>query len=153
MGGGPITDRLAQGASTAAKAVSRQFAAPIESADVNQLLADITKLPDGFSPGTTMNGVGTSMGGYVEIPGIPGVGIVRKYCCVLFFPLIPLDLYVVRNWSGSGGVFLGQISTANAAKYVNMKKQSALTFLGGLAVAVVIVGLLCLLALIFGNRR
>jgi hypothetical protein len=116
-------------------------------------MKDLDALPSGFSAGRTVNGIGTSIGGYVGIPGIHGLGIVRKYFCILFIPLIPLDLYLVKDWHGTGGVFLGQISSEKAAKYVNMGKQALATGIGGIAMLIAFIIALLAVAFIFGRIR
>ena len=148
-----LAGRLSQGASAAVRAVSKPLDNPMETVDFAQLLNDISALPSGFSAGRTVNGIGTSIGGYIGIPGIPGLGIVRKYFCIFFIPVIPLGLYIVRDWHGSGGAFLGQISSDKASKYVNMKKLALATVIGGIAMLIVFVGVLLVVAFIFGRIR
>jgi zinc-ribbon domain len=144
---------ISQGATAAIKAVTKPLENPVKTVDAAQLLNDITALPAGFSPGRTVNGLGTSIGGYIGIPGLPGVGIVRKYFCIFFIPVAPLDLYVVQGWSGTGGVFLGQITSDKAAKYINLKTQTLATGIGGVVMLIVFVVVLLLVAFIFGRIR
>ena len=148
-----LAARISQGARTAVRAASKPLENPVGKVDLTQLLNDITKLPSGFSAGKTVNGIGTSIGGYVGIPNIPGLGIVRKYFCILFIPVISLDLYLVKDWHGTGGSFLGKISSDKAAKYVNMKKQGLATAIGGIAMMMVFVVVLLSVAFIFGRIR
>jgi hypothetical protein len=143
-----LAGRLSQGASSAVRAVSKHLNDPVETVGLAELLNDVRKIPSDFSAGETINGTGTSIGGYVGIPGIPGLGIVRKCFCVFFIPLIPLGLYLVKDWDGTGGVFLGQISSDKAAKYVNIRKQALATIIGGIGMLIAFMIALCVLAFI-----
>jgi hypothetical protein len=123
MGNQTIIGRAANAVGATINKISKQLDNPVESADVQQLSKDLIPLPANFSGGTRVNGIGTTTGGYVGIPGIPGYGIVRRYFSIFFIPVILLDLYVVKDWKGNGGIYIGRISTINARKYVNLKKQ------------------------------
>ena len=60
---------------------------------------------------------------------------------------------LVKDWNGTGGVFLGQISSEKAAKYVNMGKQALVTVIGGIAMLIAFIGVLFVVAYIFGRIR
>lgn len=123
--------------STTSKSAATCANATVDMVVLANLLKDIERLPTDFSAGRTVNGIGTSTGGYVSISGAPGLGIVRKYFCVFFIPLIPLGLYVVKDWTGEGGVFLGRISSRKASIYVNIKLQALSTLGHGLGQIIV----------------
>ncbi len=71
----------------------------------------------------SVNGIGTTFGGYVSIRGYPNLGFVKCYICLFFFPVFPLGTYLVKDWDGSGGKFVGEISAENAGRFVSRTKQ------------------------------
>lgn len=130
--GNPLLEGAANAAVRIIGTVDDHLRDPVSNVDIGKFLSDVEPLPKGFKAGTTVNGIGTSVGGHIEISGIPELSIVRKYFCFAFLPVIPMGLYVVKDWNGSGGKFLGRISSENAAKYINLKKQGIATVAGGL---------------------
>jgi hypothetical protein len=141
---------LAKNAQSSIDAINKRFAAPITSVNINELMQDVTPLPKSFSAGRSFNGVGTSIGGFVSIPGHPKLGIVRKYVCFLFIPVIPLGLYLVKDWHGSGGSFIGEIDSEKAEKYINMKKQSLATIFWALCMAGFFIGVITIFSKLKG---
>ncbi|MCC6229992.1 MAG: zinc-ribbon domain-containing protein [Phycisphaerales bacterium] len=148
-----LARRLAHSGRVAANAISGSLNHPATPVDVAQLAKELTEIPPDFSAGWRINGTGTSTGGYTGIPGLPGHGVVRKHFCVLFIPLIPLGLYLVKDWDGNGGVFLGKISSRSAAKYVNLSRQFVFMIIGGIATLIAVFGILYLVALAFGRVK
>lgn len=149
-----IVRRMSKGAASAVETASRPFKNPDQSIDLAQLFNDLEKLPSDFNGGRTVNGIGSSVGGYTEIPGNPGLGIVREYLCIFFIPIFPLGLYLVKDWRGDGGIYLGKISSEKAAKYVSVIRQGGATAIGGIAKAILLlVFVFLMMALIASIRK
>ena len=75
------------------------------------------------STARSVNGIGATFGGYVCIPGFSDLGFVKHYVCLLFIPVFPLGTYLVQNWDGNGGSFIGEISAEDARRFVSGSKQ------------------------------
>ena len=101
----------------------------------------------------TVNGIGVGFGGYVNIPGYGNVGFVKKHVCFLFIPIIPLGTYVVKDWDGSGGKFIGEISAEDAGKFVSLGKQAFYLLLSALMKLVVFCVVLYLFILLMSAMR
>ncbi len=151
LGRNALIRQFSQSAKATIRKVSKPLDNPIEKVDLAQLLNDISKLPSDFSAGRTLNGFGTRVGGYLGIPGISNLGIVRKHFCIFFIPIIPLGLYLVKDWQGTGGVFLGKISSDDASKYINMRMQVIAMITGGIMTLFVFASVIYIMLLIFGK--
>jgi hypothetical protein len=98
------------------------------------------------TPGSvrTANGIGITFGGYVAVPGHSKLGFVKKYFCILYIPIIPLGTYLVKDWDGSGGNFIGEISAQDAERFVSRGKQ-AVALLLSTAMKIIVVAIALLL--------
>jgi hypothetical protein len=87
----------------------------------------------------TANGIGTTFGGYVAIPGHSNLGFVKYYFCILYIPIYPVGTYLVTDWDGNGGRFIGEISPENARRFVSTSKQAAALMLSTVMKLVVVI--------------
>lgn len=91
-----------------------------------------------------INGSGTTFGGYMRLPGYSNIGFIKKYFSLLWIPLIPLGTYLVKNWDGSSGSFVGGIDPQDADQFVEQWKQRTAVGFGAIIRGATI------LAIIFG---
>lgn len=101
----------------------------------------------------TVNGIGFGFGGYVNIPGYSNIGFIKKFFCFLFIPIIPLGTYLVKDWDGSGGKFIGEITAEDAGRFVSVGKQAAFLMFGGLIKLIVFVVAISLVILVMSAIR
>jgi hypothetical protein len=87
----------------------------------------------------TANGIGTTFGGYVTIPGHSKLGFVKYYFCILYIPIFPMGTYLVTDWDGSGGRFIGEIAPENASRFVSTGKQAVSLLLSTVMKLVVVI--------------
>ena len=101
----------------------------------------------------TVNGIGATFAGYVRIPGYSDLGLVKHFACFLFIPLYPLGTYLVKDWDGTGGRFIGKISTEAAERLVSGSRQAAAVVMSTVIKIAVVIFVLFLCSLVFGLIR
>jgi|GEM_PF-2017426 len=112
-------------------------------------LAEVLKYVDrSQTPGNcrTVNGLGITMGGFIPLSGYPNIGFIKRYFSVMFLPLIPMGTYLVVDWDGFSGKFVGKMSDEHVGKFISQGKQAVAVALGAFGRLALVIGMLFLLA-------
>lgn len=113
-------------ASTSARNIKKSITTPFMSPERLSLeeikdLIDLNLIP---SSCFRLNGIGTTFSGCTQVSGYPGLGLIRKYFTIFFIPVIPLGTYLVQDWNGRKGKFVGKVRRGKAKYLVNQKAQT-----------------------------
>jgi len=100
-----------------------------------------------------INGIGTTFGGYMRLPGYSNAGFIKKYFSIFWIPLIPLGTYLVKDWDGSSGSFVGGIAPQDADKFINQWKQRTAVGFGAIGTATTIIAVIVGVSLLFSLFR
>lgn len=124
--------------SVSSKLSSLHSSEPVNIDDVLEYV-DFNKKP---RSSYRMNGLGTTFGGYMRLPGYSTIGFIKKYFSIFWIPLIPLGTYLVKDWDGSSGSFIGSIEPQDANQFVEQWKQRTALGFGAILRGATILGII-----------
>ena len=100
-----------------------------------------------------VNGTGTTFGGHMKLPGFSNLGFIKKYFSIVWIPLFPLGTYLVQDWNGYSGSFIGKIASEDADKFIDQNKQRTAVALGAVATAAKAIALIIGVSLLISSLR
>ena len=132
-------------ASSIANSASSSLKEPFQNPSVSDFdeVLQYVDVENKTGNGYRINGTGTTFGGFIRLPGYSRFGFIKKYVSIFWIPLIPLGTFLVQDWDGYQGQFIGRISAEHAGLFVNRKRQSLALGLGAIgSFSIVVLALL-----------
>ena len=148
-----LLNRMSEKSSKLVNAVVKPFDNPNVTVNIDDVLQYTSTMSEHFSPGRRINGIGTTVGGHVLLPGYSDIGFIKKYFSILWIPIIPLGTYLVQDWDGFSGKFIGKIDPKNAARFVNRNRQNTTLGLGALGTLALVVTLMFIVSFLISFIR